>query len=92
MKKTSLALASVSALVFGAATPAAAQSGTFVPTLSVLGPSYAYFPAYYIYVPNNRAASAVDYGAAPSRTTRYVWFDDAYPPAIYGPRLRPIGR
>lgn len=89
MKKTAYALAGALACsLMAASNPAAAQ--TLAPAVYPLGPSFAYFPAYYIYVPANRYSSDTD--IAPSAATRYVLFDDVYPPAIYGPHLRPVAR
>jgi len=90
MKNTVFALASVGMLGLGAiAAPAPVQAQASA--VYVLGPAFEYWPAYYRYVPARRAAYAPDDAAAPY-ATRYVLFDDVYPPAIYGPRLRPVVR
>jgi hypothetical protein len=89
MNKTASALAIAGALALAviASGPAAAQDRSFVPTVYPVGPSFAYWPAYYIYVPSRPAAA---YVADPSAATRWVLYDDVYPPALYGPQLRPV--
>ncbi len=93
MRKIAYALASAGTLavsVMAVSTPATAQSPNLAPAVYPLGPSFAYWPAYYFYVPANRPAYWVDYGEVPSTAARYVLYDDVYPPAIYGPHLRPV--
>ena len=89
VKTAALALVAAGALAMSA-TVAAAQSRDFAPAVYPQGPSYAYAPAYYIYVPAHPGPYAAD-GVTPAGASRYVFYDDVYPPAIYGPRLRAVG-
>ena len=92
MRKTVYALASTAALALGvmaSSTPAAAQSTNYAPAVYPWGPSYFFAPAYYVYVPARRPANPAGYADVASPASGYVLYDDVYPPAIYGPQLRP---